>query len=213
MTRRNVMISLTALLAVVVGIELLLGSRDEPLETGKAGGGEMPVKAVNMSIESPPVDRYSEFVERPLFSSTRRPFQPSDKTPLDPSGAATASNFDLELSGITLSGTQKLALIKTKRDNAQHRVGRGEEFRGWTLEEVLADKVVMINGAQSHELALVRKGDPLAAKRKKLQKQSQKRKQSQSAKTQTEDKKARNSKRRDLRARQDPERDAPAESE
>ncbi len=207
------MISLTALLAVVVGIELLLGSRDEPLETGKAGGGEMPVKAVNMSIESPPVDRYSEFVERPLFSSTRRPFQPSDKTPLDPSGAATASNFDLELSGITLSGTQKLALIKTKRDNAQHRVGRGEEFRGWTLEEVLADKVVMINGAQSHELALVRKGDPLAAKRKKLQKQSQKRKQSQSAKTQTEDKKARNSKRRDLRARQDPERDAPAESE
>jgi len=213
MTRRNVMISVAALLAAVVGIELLIGSRDRALETGKTGGGQMPLKAVNMSIEFPPIDRYSEFVERPLFSSTRRPFQSSDKTPLDPSGAATASNFDLELSGITLSGTQKLALIKTKRDNAQHRVGRGEEFRGWTLEEVLADKVVMINGAQTHELALVRKGDPLAAKRKKLQKQSQKRKQLRSAKAQTEDKKAQNTERRDARAGQDPEPDAPAESE
>ncbi|MGH8656071.1 MAG: hypothetical protein ACREYE_29565 [Gammaproteobacteria bacterium] len=213
MTRRNVMISVAVLLAAVVGIELLIGSRDRPLETGKAGGGETPVKAVNMSIELPPVDRYSEFVERPLFSSTRRPFQPSDKTALGQSGAATASNFDLELSGITLSGTQKLALIKTKRDNAQHRVGQGEEFHGWTLEEVLADKVVMINGAQTHELALIRKGDPLAAKRKKQRKQSQKRKQSRSAKAQTEDKKAQNSKRRGPRAGQDPERDAPAGSE
>ncbi|MGH8644597.1 MAG: hypothetical protein ACREX4_09125, partial [Gammaproteobacteria bacterium] len=153
------MLSFAALLAAVIGLEVFLGRDDRPLETAKAGSAEPPLKAVDRSIEFPPVDRYSEFVERPLFSNTRRAFKPSD-TPLDRSGAITAFNIDLELSGITLSGTHKLALIKTKRDNAQHRIGQGEEFRGWTLEEVLGDKVVMQNGAQTQELALIRKGDP-----------------------------------------------------
>jgi len=210
MTRRKVMISLAALLAAVIGIEVFLGSHDRPLETAKAASAEAPLKAVDTSIEFPPVDRYSEFVERPLFSNTRRAFQSRDKTSLDPSGAITASNFDLELSGITLSGTHKLALIKTKRDNAQHRVGQGEEFRGWTLEEVLADKVVMQNGAQTQELALIRKGDPLAAKRKKLQKQAKKREQHRSAEAEAGDKKAQKLPRREARAGEEPEPDAAA---
>ncbi|MGH8613339.1 MAG: hypothetical protein ACREYF_15330 [Gammaproteobacteria bacterium] len=214
MTRRKVMISLAALLAAVIGIEVFVGGHDRSLETAKARSAEPPLKAVDTSIEFPPVDRYSEFVERPLFSNTRRVFQPRDKTPLDPSGAITAFNFDLELSGITLSGTHKLALIKTKRDNAQHRVGQGEEFRGWTLEEVLADKVVMQNGAQTQELALIRKGDPLAAKRKKLQKQAKKRTQPRSAQAKAREKEARKLPRREARAKQQPPPDAaPAESE
>ena len=211
MTRRTIMISFAALLAAVVGLEVFLGSRDRPRETAKAGSAEPPLKVVDMSIEFPPVDRYSEFVERPLFSNTRRAFQPSDRTPLDPSGATTA--FDLELSGVTLSGTRKLALIKTKRDNAQHRIGQGEEFRGWTLGEVLADKVVMQNGAQTQELALIRKGDPLAAKRKKQQKQSKRQKQARSAKAQAEDKKRQDSGPRSAEEEHDPEHDAQAESE
>ncbi len=221
MTRRKIMIYFAALLAVVIGLEVFRSSYDKPIETGKTGGGETPLNAVDLSIEFPPVDRYSEFVERPLFSSTRRAFQSQDKTPLDPSGASTAFNFDLELSGVTLSATHKLALIKTKRDNAQHRVGQGEEFRGWTLEEVLADKVVMHNGAQTQELALIRKGDPLAAKRKKLQKQSKKRKQPRSARAQAGDTSAEKPPRREAREgqnkaeeKENPERDEPpAESE
>ncbi|MGH6635098.1 MAG: hypothetical protein ACRED0_02825 [Gammaproteobacteria bacterium] len=206
------MISLAALLAAVVGLEVFLGSHDRPLETAKAGSAGPPLKAVDMGIEFPPVDRYSEFIERPLFSNTRSAFQPRD-TPLDPSGAGTAVNFDLELSGITLSRTHKLALIKTQRDNAQHRVGQGEEFRGWTVEEVLADKVVIQNGAQTQELALIRKGDPLAAKRKKLQKQSKKHQQPRSAKSQAEDKKRQDSGQRSAEEEHDPEHDAQAESE
>jgi hypothetical protein len=168
--RRRTMILLAAVLAAVIGLEIFLLSQDN-LEIAKGGSALPAAQRVDVAIEFPPVDHYSEFIERPLFSSTRRAFQPSDKTPLDPSGAVSANNVDLELLGISLSATHKLALIKTKRDNAQHRVGKGEEFRGWRLGEILADKVVMLNGDQLQELALIRKGDPVAAKRKKLQRQ------------------------------------------
>lgn len=210
MTRRTVMISFAAVLGAVIGLEVFLGSYDTPVEIAKAGSAVPPLKPVEMSIEFPPVDRYSEFIERPLFSNTRRAFQPSDKTSLDPSSAVTALNFDLELSGIILSGTHKLALIKTKRDSAQHRVGQGEDFRGWRLEEVLADKVVMLNDGQIHELGLVRKGDPLAAKRKKLQ-QRKKRKQPSSGEAQAGDEKARKSPHREAQEGEVPERDPPQE--
>lgn len=206
-TRRKVTILLSILLTVVIGVEVFLENRDKPLDTKKTKVGKLPLKAEQTSIEFPPVDRYSEFIERPLFSNTRRPFQSSDKVPLG-QGDIIASNSDLELSGITLSETYKLALIRTKRDNAQHRVGEGEELRGWTLEEVQAEKVVMQNGAQTQELLLIRKGDPLAAKRKKLQEESKKRKQL-SAKAQPGGEKAPKAPLREPGAGQNPEQDAP----
>lgn len=181
-TIRKLLIYIAIILTTVIGIELVIGSRNPPLETRKGRAGETRTETVNRDIDFPAIERYSEFLARPLFSQTRRPYQTTDTPSGAPGTIATPSSSELELSGISLSATQRLVLIKTKRDNAHHRVGEGEEFRGWMLEAVYPDKIVMKNGAQTQELALVRKGDPLAAKRKK---ESRKRRQSRSAEAQT----------------------------
>lgn len=84
----------------------------------------------------PPVEAFSEIVDRPVFSPTRR--LSSDFDPeLDIVDAAPARSgaLDVEVVGI-ITGPRKLALLRSASGGRLRPMAEGDELSGWTLVEI-----------------------------------------------------------------------------
>lgn len=84
----------------------------------------------------PPLAAFSEIVERPVFSPTRR--LPSDVEPeaeiLDVT-PTPAGSLDLVVVGI-ITGPRELALLRSASGGRLRPMAEGDELSGWTLVEI-----------------------------------------------------------------------------
>ena len=145
---------LCAILAVVLVVQLTSGDEDfaeappakpQPRKPGQEA-------ETQSGFAMPPEGTYTEVSERPLFFRSRRPLPPEvvthEETPADTSRVAFI------LSGVILTETQRMALLKSQSSPKIARVEEGQEFEGWIVEAIHANKVVMRRGQEVSEVAL-----------------------------------------------------------
>lgn len=85
----------------------------------------------------PPVRAYTEILERPLFSETRRPAVDNPAAPVDP--RSTAFN----LVGTIITAHERRALIEHGQPPHLERVSEGQDIEGWAVESIRSDRVVL----------------------------------------------------------------------
>ena len=95
----------------------------------------------------PEKPRFSAIVERPLFSTSRRP--PSEEIPV-----ASTPAPDFSLFGVVISTGEHFALVRPATGGDPVRVQEGEEIFGWTVGRIESDRILVKRGPTEGELLL-----------------------------------------------------------
>lgn len=106
----------------------------------------------------PPMDAYSEIIERPLFLSSRRP--PEEPKIVEQKQPGDDASFTLL--GVAVTPERTMALLQTDKAGKVARVGIGEEVNGWRLEAVRVDGVTLRRDETVRNVPLLRKTGPTA---------------------------------------------------
>lgn len=107
--------------------------------------------------DPPPLERFSEAFERPLFSPTRRPPAPEEAAPDEADTAApvpAAARLVATLHGVLLDGTERVALLTVPGTARAVILAEGETLSGWRLASIGPDSVVFERGAETVTLEL-----------------------------------------------------------
>lgn len=107
----------------------------------------------------PPLDAYSEIVERPLFISSRRPPEEPEVVEQKQPGEVSFT-----LLGVAVTPERNLALLQIDGAGKVARMEVGEEVNGWQLEAVHADGIVLRKNETIKNVPLVRKSKPAPSK-------------------------------------------------
>lgn len=145
---------------VCVGLALVIGGLE--LDWGRQLHAPLPAprKSADKPAETlllpefvlPPLEQgYPETVNRPLFVVTRRP-APPPPPPTLPKPAMQKGQFTLL--GVIITKDISIALLKEKASGKTHRVIKGKEINGITLEKVEAEKVTLTQGDDNEEIIL-----------------------------------------------------------
>lgn len=103
---------------------------------------------------------YEAIGERPLFTADRRP-DPENPNQAGPSGEAdTTENIDgFRLAAVLEGLGSKTALVEDAAGKTR-AVHQGEKLGNWEVQEILADRIVVLSDAQRKTL-LVHRFDPV----------------------------------------------------
>ncbi|MDZ4728680.1 MAG: hypothetical protein SH820_01905 [Xanthomonadales bacterium] len=104
--------------------------------------------------ENPPLESYSVIVQRPIFNETRLPVIEAElevEEPVEEIMLADDTDLDVELSGVVLTPTLRMATLKRKDGQKSLVAIEGNylegEFGSWQLTEVSSKKVTLISGS------------------------------------------------------------------
>lgn len=127
---------------------------DDPAIPKVAQSGPIVALPAEPAFNAPPLGRFAETLERPLFSSTRRPpaakivaAKPAPKIPLD-----------LTLKGIVFSPEERIAIvapIAQRRGQTLLRLSEGAMYQGWILEEIAPRGATFRHGDAEEHLELL----------------------------------------------------------
>lgn len=156
---------LCLLAALVVAAELLVPnetevqvSRHQTEPADVAPSADLPEPA--QPVDLPPLEHYSEIVERPLFVAGRRPEESvAEPVAEAPKSAAPAPKTKVKLTGIVLTAKERSALFYDETQKLSWRLTQGQDMEGWLLAEVQPDKVVLTRGDETQEMLLRRPRD------------------------------------------------------
>ena len=139
------------LLALAIGLEIATGSAASNGAAAQAKAAASPdAKLLPPVLAQAPEQAYPEMAARPLFTPTRRP------APIEPSqGKQTFAKGQYVLQGVIVVGDQRTALLKEKSTGKVHRVDRGSDVNGITVERVEPTEVVLASGEERERIALV----------------------------------------------------------
>jgi len=135
---RTPLLLAAACAALVGGIYIELDSPDiePPAKAAMAAAREPEQRPIqDPSFSMPPLRNFSGVLSRPLFSETRRP-------PLQPAVAADARAATFTLVGTILSAQERHALVEHGQPARLERISEGQDIDGWTVEQILPDRVV-----------------------------------------------------------------------
>lgn len=107
-------------------------------------------------LELPPVDEFSEIAERTLFNATRRPIE----TPPAAVKVQVISPSNFSLIGILISDGERMALIRRGGAGDYLRVRVGQQVDGWSINNIVPDRVVIKKGNIEEELILKDRAQP-----------------------------------------------------
>ena len=96
---------------------------DRPSDAAVAAQRALPVL--------PPLERFRETAERPLFAPDRRP-----------AAAPSLATFGMRLEGLVAIGAERRAIVKLS-DGRTARVGPGERIGDWTVQRIEPDRLVL----------------------------------------------------------------------
>ena len=130
----------------VIGLEPGLPSA--AAGTAPAGAGATPVPSPR-PVDDRPLSDFTEILRRPLFTSSRSPFEPTP-TRAEPSGLPS----DIRLTGIAINPDKRQALLRTPQQPQGRWVEEGHSIDGWLLRSVRDDAVVLASGQQTRGLRL-----------------------------------------------------------
>ncbi len=151
-------------LSAVVSYQILMFDAEVKVRAHGAAAGAPATDEPEPKFEFPLLSEFSEFIERPLFNTTRRPIQAQEDSTGKQIDKTSAGDFDL--SGVSVAQGLKVALIKTRNDRKYHRLTEGDALKGWTIESIRVDNILVSDGGKEITLTLIRKGDGKARPRK-----------------------------------------------
>jgi hypothetical protein len=102
------------------------------------------------NFSAPGVAAFSEITERPLFREGREP--PSE--PIEAAVTAKQSPLRLQLEGVALTPTEKIAVLRDISTNKMMHLAVGNKHQDWELTSVTDTVATFKRGAQSLELTL-----------------------------------------------------------
>jgi general secretion pathway protein N len=95
----------------------------------------------------PPIETYAAITERPLFTRSRRP--PSEEAPIP-----VAATLDLELTGVIISGEERIALLRDTETGVLMRLSVGDQVQGWFLTGIETEQVELQSDGRSVTIVL-----------------------------------------------------------
>jgi general secretion pathway protein N len=157
---RWVLVGLAALLAAVVGLEWLdwpptppQGAAPPPTSSGTPAGA----KTAKPGEGVPPLedkDQYAVVMERPLFLPDRRP---PPEEPEEPEAKKPEIDPDLSkvsLTAVLLTPKDTSAWVEDPEEKVLVRLHLGDELHGWTVKEILGDRLVLVRQGDTDTLVL-----------------------------------------------------------
>jgi general secretion pathway protein N len=119
------------------------GDAPAPVADPRPTAGDAPA-----SFTLPPLQSFAAVTDRPLFSPDRRPL---------PQAAAESLGAwsSLILAGIIIAPDSRQALIVHGSPPTIVHLQEGQAVEGWTVHAILADRIVLVNGDDEHELRLL----------------------------------------------------------
>ena len=148
---------------------------------------------------APKLEAFSEVVDRPLFSRTRRPQTSTDVASSEPSPALPVKKYQFLVMGIIITGTEKVAMLKpTGKSSDVFRAREGERVLDWTVETIYPEAVTIRQGNITDTLKL---SDNVMSKAEKRRLTQQSNRQSRTADKQAAQRKRMRSKTKDTSAR------------
>jgi hypothetical protein len=128
----------------------------DPPDTGGSQAAVPQAGAAQASgrINIPPLAHFSELVERPLFRQDRRPFVAEARPAPKRNPGVLASQLKLVLTGVIMTPSGETAVVKDLVTHKTNHVKVGQTIKGWTLDKLESDKIVLKKGASTHEIIL-----------------------------------------------------------
>ena len=127
----------------------------EELSLDEAAAAVAPASGAAPSFKAfrmPPQQSFTELVERPPFTQSRRPPTVAVRT----AAKVEAPRRDLKLTliGVILHANKQVALVQKPGRKEVLRLARGEKVDGWQVEGILPDRVVLSQSSDVVELEL-----------------------------------------------------------
>jgi hypothetical protein len=133
-------------------------------DAGVARGRQQPFLAPSAAdLALPPLEAFSETLNRPLFVATRRPPSPlaalqgqqppSQPERTGPKGEKLVLGTYL-LSGIVVSAEQKIVLLKHAATGKSLRVSEGDMLDDWKVATVAPDHVILRRGDREERVSI-----------------------------------------------------------
>jgi hypothetical protein len=134
---------LTLVLAAVVAAEFVSGSslRDR-FASASAPAAAVQTKLLAQIAAVNPDMEYAEIAARPLFTPTRRP-APAQAVAAN---ATAMVKGQFLLTGVTIAGDTKIALLREKSSGRVVRVEQGKDVNGITVARIEPEKVTLSQG-------------------------------------------------------------------
>lgn len=142
-----------AILATVLLAELRLGGRLPLPSVEPHPAADLP-EIPSWEVPVPPMSKYAEIIERPLFTSDRRPPPPDEQPVAETQQATPQTKPDLRLLGIVITEGKRQALLQEGRDDKVVYAEPGVTVQGWTVESIESEQVVLVLGEQREEIDL-----------------------------------------------------------
>lgn len=101
--------------------------------------------------ELPPIESFSETVERPLFLPDRRP--PAIEETQEEAEDVESGLFTLL--GIIVSPTQRIALVKVRGSQAVLQLSEGQQANGWTVLQIRPEEVIFESNDKTETIELI----------------------------------------------------------
>ena len=98
---------------------------------------------------------YPAISSHPVFFPDRTPWEPPPPEPepeQEPEPPKPPALDSYSVVGLILSGPQRSALLKRDGGDGTIRVTAGEEFEGWTLEEITQERLRFVAGPNEYEM-------------------------------------------------------------
>jgi len=113
-------------------------------------GAASPALAQTLS-ELPPIESFSETIERPLFLPDRRP--PAIEETQEEAEDVESGLFTLV--GIIVSPTQRIALVKVRGSQTVLQLSEGQQANGWTVLQIRPEEVIFESNDKTETIELI----------------------------------------------------------
>lgn len=121
---------------------MLPAERVPRLEAAAASNEAVARRASHVQIAPmPPRNHFSQLIERPPFSATRRPPQP--RRVVTVTKPQPVPKPRIILVGTFVNSSSGVAVIQRPGADKQLRLSLGENLDGWTLESIKRDRIVL----------------------------------------------------------------------
>jgi hypothetical protein len=139
------------LLLLIIGWELDWGGTlQRPAMVHTLPAPEAVPLALLKDIQSVPTSAFSETVERPLLTPTRRPSPPAAA----PEVKRRMARGEFVLMGTTIAGSKSFALLRDANGTKQRRVAQGDILNGSVVDKIEAGQVTLRLDDETEILAL-----------------------------------------------------------
>jgi type II secretory pathway component PulC len=138
---------LCAGLGGVLIAELYAAPATERTPTSTASTAAASLPEISNRFTLPPLASFAEIVERPLFSSSRRPL--ASETPQRVDQPLSAS-----LAGIVISNSSRSIIVSHGDPPVVTRLKEGDDLDGWSVGTIEPNRVLFRRGGDEQQLKL-----------------------------------------------------------